>query len=436
MPYEVELKFAAPIEGGEFELEPKLRALGAEAEPVERHVDRYFNSPARDFAATDEALRLRSVGAETILTYKGPKVDAATKTRFELEVPVEARHEQDLAEVLRRVGFREVRTVEKTRRPFGMRWRGRRMTVSIDAVAGLPPFIELETIAEDAEVDDARAALEALAEELGLANRERRSYLEMLLAGDQAAVAKSADDAATTTMYVGFGANLGDPLGMFKEAAAALAAVKGVARVRASSPYSSAAVGGPSDSAPFINGVFEVRTTLAPAALHAALCELEQRFGRERRERWGPRVVDLDLVLSSGGEHRAGPELEVPHPRMHYRRFVLEPLAELDPEAVHQPSGLTARTLAELARKPRRYRLSGGGESLRRRATELLAATGTVAGANDPEMGWNLHLEGEIGARPLSGPLVDCRGAGDEGVLAALHVFLDSLQPVHRLESA
>src|SRR5689334_8755809 len=85
MHYEVEQKFPLPNTAN---TEAKLAELGAQFEPPIEQIDHYFRHPSRDFATTDEALRLRQVGPENFITYKGPKIDPATKTRRELELPL------------------------------------------------------------------------------------------------------------------------------------------------------------------------------------------------------------------------------------------------------------------------------------------------------------------------------------------------------------
>lgn len=148
------------------------------------------------------------------------------------------------------------------------------------------------------------------------------------------------------TAYVGLGSNLGDREAILRGALAALAALTGVTRVRASSlrespPWGEACRGQPV----YLNGVAELRTSLPPADLLRALLGIEERFGRTRGERWAARTLDLDLLLYGGLVLRA-PGLEVPHPRMAERRFVLEPLLELSPR-LRMPDGVEARSLLD-----------------------------------------------------------------------------------------
>lgn len=128
--------------------------------------------------------------------------------------------------------------------------------------------------------------------------------------------------------FVGLGANLGDPARRIAEAVASLAALPKTRLVALSSLYRSAPIdaGGPD----YLNAVAELSTELSPAALLAALHEIEAGHGRERPYRNAPRTLDLDLLLY-GDQVVDTPTLTVPHPRMHARAFVLVPLAEIDP---------------------------------------------------------------------------------------------------------
>ena len=137
-------------------------------------VDEYFNHPCRDFAQTDEALRLRKDSCGRI-TYKGPKIDQFTKTREEIEMEVDDLDK--MASILERLGFRSVAKVCKRRKEYLLEG----VTVSLDSVEGLGDFVELEIQGEDAV--EGRCRIERLRDELGLAGSERRSYLEMLILG-------------------------------------------------------------------------------------------------------------------------------------------------------------------------------------------------------------------------------------------------------------
>lgn len=180
MNFEVEQKFPVANLAA---AQAQLQSLGAKfAAPLDQ-VDRYFAHPARDFATTDEALRIRRVGNENCVTYKGPKLDQTTKTRREIEIPL-ASGEENLArysELLRALGFTIVAEVAKRRTPAELRWEGRSVEAALDQVAGVGTFVELEIIADQADLDAARAVIASLAAKLGLSSSERRSYLELLL---------------------------------------------------------------------------------------------------------------------------------------------------------------------------------------------------------------------------------------------------------------
>jgi 2-amino-4-hydroxy-6-hydroxymethyldihydropteridine diphosphokinase len=135
--------------------------------------------------------------------------------------------------------------------------------------------------------------------------------------------------ASARQAFVGVGANLGDRWATIRGALGALARAPGITTLETSAVYETAPVG-VLDQPPFLNLVAGVETTLTPEALLAALLELERAAGRRREQevRWGPRTLDLDLLLFEG-EARAGAELILPHPRMWERAFVTVPLREL-----------------------------------------------------------------------------------------------------------
>ncbi len=142
--------------------------------------------------------------------------------------------------------------------------------------------------------------------------------------------------------YVGLGANLGGREETLRQAIAMLAAADRVAVIRVSELRETDPVG-MVDQPRFLNGAVALETALAPRELLETLLRIERELGRVRGERWGPRTIDLDLLLY-GDEVVDEPGLTVPHPRLHERRFALEPIAELDP-AVEVP-GRGARVRA------------------------------------------------------------------------------------------
>lgn len=144
-----------------------------------------------------------------------------------------------------------------------------------------------------------------------------------------------------TRAYVGLGANLGDREATIRAALAELPGLVAVSELRETEPV------GVVDQPPFLNGAAALDTELSARDLLDALLAIERELGRERRERWGPRTIDLDLLLY-GEERIDEPGLTVPHPRLHERRFALEPLADLDPELVIPGRGRVGDLLAEL----------------------------------------------------------------------------------------
>ena len=180
MQWEVEQKFAVADPSA------ALRALAAAGVVWEDEIsqdDTYWNHPARDFALTDEALRLRQVGQRNFITYKGPRTDAATKTRQELEVPLPdgPQVREQFGQILSALGYRPVATVQKQRKPGILSWRNLEVHVAWDVVQNVGTYLELEVVADDAGLDLAKKAVESLANRLGLLQGERRSYLELLL---------------------------------------------------------------------------------------------------------------------------------------------------------------------------------------------------------------------------------------------------------------
>jgi 2-amino-4-hydroxy-6-hydroxymethyldihydropteridine diphosphokinase len=158
---------------------------------------------------------------------------------------------------------------------------------------------------------------------------------------------KAANIAAVSeTAFVGIGSNLGDREGNLRRAVELLAAEDGievaaVSEIRETDPV------GPVEQGPFLNGVVRIETDLGPRELLARLLAVEQRLGRVRRERWGPRTIDLDLLLY-GNQAVDEPGLTVPHPRLHERRFALEPLSDLAPGLEIPGKGPISALLAEL----------------------------------------------------------------------------------------
>jgi len=203
MQYEVENKYrlTGPDAGADANtdavadaLEAALVSHGATIGPAFAQCDRYFNHPEKDYRQTDEALRIRQIGEENFVTYKGPKIDVATKTRRELELPLAgglALREQ-YTELLVALGFRVVREVRKLRREWELTWRGQPLHGSLDEVAGLGKFLEIELLADEWTLAAAQQTIKDFADELRLPAPERRSYLHLLTLRDAAAEEASA----------------------------------------------------------------------------------------------------------------------------------------------------------------------------------------------------------------------------------------------------
>jgi 2-amino-4-hydroxy-6-hydroxymethyldihydropteridine diphosphokinase len=164
-------------------------------------------------------------------------------------------------------------------------------------------------------------------------------------------------DDASATACVALGSNLGDRAGHLDAALAALAGTRGVVVLKTSAWYETEPVGGPAVQASYLNAVALLRTTLPPRRLLERLLEIEREAGRVRGpERDAPRELDLDLLLY-GGVRIDEPGLVVPHPRLHERAFVLEPLRDVAPDLVHPVLGETVDALAARVRDPRAVRV-------------------------------------------------------------------------------
>lgn len=135
-----------------------------------------------------------------------------------------------------------------------------------------------------------------------------------------------------TISYIGVGSNVGDRAGFCRQAVTALGEASGVTIDAVSSLYETSPIGGPPQRS-FVNLVVRVNTDLEARALLDLCQRIEHAMGREPSDiRWGPRVVDLDILLF-GDEKLNEPDLEIPHPRIAQRRFVLVPLLEIDADA-------------------------------------------------------------------------------------------------------
>ena len=177
---EVELKF--PVVSLD-ELRKKLQQVEAQFERTVNQSDEYLNDPLRDFAMTDQALRIRSTDDQFFVTYKGPNLDPTAKIRKEIEIPLQ---DQAAAESLRQaffeMNFYAVAKVVKRREFYRVPWQGETVEACLDDVEEVGGFCELELVVSDETGSDAaKQKLIELADTLQLSGSIRTSYLEMLL---------------------------------------------------------------------------------------------------------------------------------------------------------------------------------------------------------------------------------------------------------------
>ena len=199
MPFEVEQKFQFESEKEFLDFSRSSVAMlqerfnGEELGVVEE-TDVYYNHPSRDFVQTDEALRIRyrvvEGKSQLRITYKGPKLDAITKTRKELELPLVVNSDQDCSELKRKwdlllqaLGFVPVGTVDKIRRKIRFVWDGVPAELSLDRLPAINGFFaEVELIAQtESDLDACRAELLQIADSLKLVKVVKKSYLNLTL---------------------------------------------------------------------------------------------------------------------------------------------------------------------------------------------------------------------------------------------------------------
>lgn len=178
---EIELKFPVASFDG---VKSHLNRLQAAPQPTIAEADHYFNAPDRDFGKTDEAFRLRCIGAENRITYKGPKQGGLAKTRTEIEIALApgAVAAEEFCRLVQHLGYRPTAVVKKRRTCYDLRQGNFALQACCDEVEGLGQFVEIEIVTEPAQRDQAQQVLVRVAQELGLQQIEPRSYLEMVLA--------------------------------------------------------------------------------------------------------------------------------------------------------------------------------------------------------------------------------------------------------------
>lgn len=150
----------------------------------------------------------------------------------------------------------------------------------------------------------------------------------------------------TIAAYVAMGSNLGDRARSIHGAVARLSQLPAVRLLKVSDLIENPAIGGPPGAPAFLNGAIGIETELGSHALLHELLRIERELGRTRRVKWEPRPIDLDLLLY-GDQIISSQELIIPHPLMHERRFVLQPLAEIAPDVVHPVLQMSIRGLME-----------------------------------------------------------------------------------------
>lgn len=181
MSYEVEVKYR---EVDHDRLIRRLVELGAKPSGRVEQEDSYLNHPSRDFAASGEAFRIRRIGPDNRITYKGPKLGGPTKTREEIEIAFGEgpEHFEQLRRLFESLGFRIVATIRKRRETYWMAFQNRLLEIAVDRAEGLGDFAEIEAIvAGEADLPPAQEAVLALAKQLDLTTVEPRSYLRMHL---------------------------------------------------------------------------------------------------------------------------------------------------------------------------------------------------------------------------------------------------------------
>ncbi|MDD5169306.1 MAG: 2-amino-4-hydroxy-6-hydroxymethyldihydropteridine diphosphokinase [Syntrophales bacterium] len=158
-----------------------------------------------------------------------------------------------------------------------------------------------------------------------------------------------------TIAYIGIGSNLANPMDQCRKALQSIGEMEGVKLLRSSSFYLTEPFGDVPQK-DFVNAVCEVRTDLAAWQLLTKLKEIEGRAGRVRDEHWGPRILDLDLLLF-GQDVIKDNDLVIPHPECHKRRFVLVPLAEIASYVIHPAFGVSIKGLLDRLQDERRVEL-------------------------------------------------------------------------------
>ncbi len=240
---------------------------------------------------------------------------------------------------------------------------------------------------------------------------------------------------------VGIGSNIGARSAQLDEAVMLLRQTAGVKLRAVSRWHETLPIGGPPGQGPFLNGALLLETSLAPEALFEILAEIENRLGRTREIRWQARTVDLDLLLYDNLQITL-PGLSIPHPRFAYRRFVIEPAAEIAPDLLHPVIGWTIVRLRDHLRHAKPYvAIAGPAHAAKTRLAETLAehfAGRKIASPRLPSgepsaatsgraLAWELELLAERGS------LLATRTWPEEAVLAVSDFWFDQSLAYGRL---
>jgi adenylate cyclase class 2 len=178
---EIEMKF--PVDNFAA-IQKQMARWHAKEQPMIEEADHYFNAPDRDFGRTDEAFRLRCIGGENRVTYKGPKQSGPTKTRTEIEIGLESgvQAAESFRRLVQHLGYRPSAVVKKKRTCYDFKRTGFALQACCDEVESLGRFVEIEIVTEPQQRQRGQEVLQQVVRELGLADSEPRSYLEMVLA--------------------------------------------------------------------------------------------------------------------------------------------------------------------------------------------------------------------------------------------------------------
>lgn len=190
---------------------------------------------------------------------------------------------------------------------------------------------------------------------------------------------------------IAFGGNLGDVEATYSDVISRLHATHGIGVMGAGRLFDTTPVGGPPNQPRFKNGAILVDVSIPPEELLASLQEIERSFGRLRGEHWGARSIDLDLLLYDDLQKClciSTETLTLPHPRMHFRRFVLEPANQVAPDMVHPVFGFTLEELlAHLDRKPRIVAVAGDDTERVAKVARGIALRAETAFVETPQTG-------------------------------------------------